>query len=215
MSIGWKFFEVKPLAMFLAIVLLVSACKQSSLEAEKESPISNIQGKYVSKVVQDVIQFEDGTSFDFGQLNPKKAYFLVRHAEKDTVPKGDPALTNAGALRADKLAQILKGTRIDAIYSTFYTRTLFTAGGVSQMKGMQVKPYEERSMKEMIVGIQESAEENRVLIVGHSNTTPVVANYIYGSDFFKSSFDDSDYDNLVLVVESLEGKAEVFALKFK
>jgi hypothetical protein len=54
-----------------------------------------------------------------------------------------------------------------------------------------------------------------VLIVGHSNTTPVLANHLYGTDFFKKSFDEKDYDNFVIVMEKTDSTKAILPLKYK
>ena len=212
--IKYRLIQVFSRIAFLVIALGILGCK-SERQNEKKLSTESLNGKYISQIVQDRIDFEDGSSFDMGTLEPIKVFYLVRHAEKDSVPKEDPVLSTAGALRADRLAAILKGTRVDAIYSTFFTRTIFTAGGVSQNKGMQVKPYNKENMKDMVSKVVTDPNENRVLVVGHSNTTPVLANFLIGTDFFKSSFDESDYDNFVIVIQTNKQSTEVLALKFK
>src|SRR5688500_8983040 len=62
---------------------------------------------------------------------------LVRHAEKADGP-GDVALTEAGVARAMRLADVLKGAGIHAVYSTPYKRTTDTATPVAKALGLEV-----------------------------------------------------------------------------
>jgi hypothetical protein len=56
---------------------------------------------------------------------------------------------------------------------------------------------------------------HRVLVVGHANTTPVLANHLYGEQYYTSTFDESDYDNLIVILESNNNKKTILPLKFK
>src|SRR5579871_4840663 len=52
---------------------------------------------------------------------------VVRHAEKDTVPKGNPPLTPAGVARANALASALADANVEAVVTTELLRTQQTA----------------------------------------------------------------------------------------
>ena len=158
---------------------------------------------------------EDGTIYDFEITDSTYIYYLVRHAEKDTIPKKDPRLTEDGYKRATKLYDILKGTRIDAIYSTLYMRTMETVNELADAKGMKIFPYTPQGFKELVVNVKENTDFRRILISGHSNTTPVVANYLTDSNHYTSSFDDSDYDNFVIVIENSDDDKTLIPIKFK
>ncbi len=94
--------------------------------------------------------------------------YLVRHAEKEL---GDnPALTEQGKQRAERIAQILKYADVKAIYSTDYLRTNETAQPTAAIHGLMVRTYDPDKLAtfaELILENNESA-----VIVGHSNTTP-------------------------------------------
>ena len=57
--------------------------------------------------------------------------YIVRHAEKGTMPAGDPDLTEEGRARAQALAGSLRNKEIKAIYSTQTRRTQQTAEPLS------------------------------------------------------------------------------------
>ena len=59
--------------------------------------------------------------------NAAPVVFIVRHAEKATTGGKDPDLTVEGHKRADALAQILKDSKITAVFVTEFKRTQETA----------------------------------------------------------------------------------------
>lgn len=116
-------------------------------------------------------------------------YILVRHAEKENT-KNDPQLTKEGQERAKRLAALLDKQTIDAIYSTNFNRTRNTVQPLADAKGLQVKFYESQPD---IAGLK-----GTIVICGHSNTIPALANSLLGKEQFKT-FDDSDYGNILII----------------
>lgn len=98
--------------------------------------------------------------------NEKKVIYMVRHAEKDVVPKNDPPLTTDGVIRSVDLASWFKDIQIDSIFSTDYARTRETAKPVAERKNLEISIYEPvdfaTQLKEMKV--------DTILVIGHSNT---------------------------------------------
>lgn len=98
--------------------------------------------------------------------NEQKVFYMVRHAEKDVVPKNDPPLTTDGVIRSVDLATWFKDIQIDSIFSTDYARTRETAKPVAESKNMEISIYESAGfatqLKEMKV--------DTILVIGHSNT---------------------------------------------
>ena len=147
-----------------------------------------------------------------GEQDPITTIFLVRHAEKVGDGSADPALTPAGAARADELAHILKHVKLDAIYSTPYIRTKQTVLPTAKEKGLEVKLYkpgEEDFLKKVL----QEFSGGTVLIVGHSNTIPGLANELAGQSDF-SDLHDATYDNLFIACVPIEGKAVIFRMRF-
>jgi broad specificity phosphatase PhoE len=147
-----------------------------------------------------------------GEQNPITTIFLVRHAEKIADGSADPALTPGGSDRADELAYILKHVKLDAIYSTPYIRTKQTVLPTAKEKGLRVmlyKPREEDFLKKVL----QEFSGGTVLIVGHSNTIPGLANELAGrSDF--SDLDDATFDNLFIACVQVEGKTVILRMRF-
>jgi len=139
-------------------------------------------------------------------------FILVRHAEKVSDGTKDPELTDAGKVRANALIKLLKDTKVDAIYSTNFKRTRETVTPLSLIKNLTILPYDGMKMEEVDAMLKKFAG-GTIVVCGHSNTTPSVANYLTGKADYKD-FDDTDYDNLLLVDVLAKGKAKVTWLSY-
>lgn len=125
-------------------------------------------------------------------------FYLIRHAEKDrTNPENsDPELNQDGLGRAIRWAEVFSPIDLDIIYSTNYERTSMTAAPISIKKDINVTYYNPND-----IDIDVLKEENlgkNVLLVGHSNTTPVMANKLIGHEKYES-MDDTDNSSLFIV----------------
>ena len=139
-------------------------------------------------------------------------FILVRHAEKVSDGSKDPELTEEGKQRALRLAELLKETKVDAIYSTSFKRTMNTVTPLAFAKGMEIHTYD--ALKPgPIDELLAKFPGGTVVLVGHSNSIPWTANYLTGSETYKN-FNEADYGN-VMIVEVIErGKAKVVWLKY-
>ena len=142
-------------------------------------------------------------SLVFVQCKTQQIY-VVRHAEK-TAASGDPELTPDGLARAAALAGLLKNKGIRQIYSTPTRRTMLTATPLSQATGVPVEVYDNNSLKQFLE--RTVASRRNTLIVGHSNTVPVIVNTL-NPGVKVGPIADSDYDNLFLVRVRKNGKKE-------
>jgi broad specificity phosphatase PhoE len=139
-------------------------------------------------------------------------FILVRHAEKADDGTKDPPLTDDGVIRANDLAKMLNETKIDAIYSTPYKRTQQTVKPIADAMGRTLLAYD--PMKgEVMDSIFNAHRGGTVLISGHSNTTPWVANYFLGAETYPD-FKDSDYDNVMVLSIIEKGNATVTWLNY-
>jgi len=136
--------------------------------------------------------------------------YLVRHAEKDAQSQNasDPNLSEAGTLRAEKLASIFEVTDISRIYSTNYVRTMSTAKPVAKSKGQEIEVYNAQDLNKFCALLL-SRKEN-ALVVGHSNTTSVLAGLLAGKVL--PPMDDSVYD-LIYIVTVFRETAKIQIIK--
>ena len=124
--------------------------------------------------------------------------YLVRHAEKELSadnPK-DPPLTKCGEQRAESLSTFFEAIDLDVIYSTEYQRTKDTAQPVAKKKEKGVEFYDPQKLDDFAKLLIENGQD--VLVVGHSNTTPVLAGLLVGEALVP--FDESIYNRIYQVV---------------
>ncbi|MCL1045893.1 histidine phosphatase family protein [Shewanella electrodiphila] len=106
-----------------------------------------------------------------------KTIFLVRHAEKES--GNDPFLTAEGKIRAQNLSNLLQSVPLDAIYSTDYNRTQDTAKPTASVQSLTITSYNPRKLSDFATAIKANHHQ-RILIVGHSNTTPELVSLLGG-----------------------------------
>jgi broad specificity phosphatase PhoE len=105
------------------------------------------------------------------QLQPVAAthpVFIIRHMQK--TEGTDPPLSTEGTANAERLAAILKGKGIVAIFATPTRRAMETAAPLANLLGLTVVPYDPANPA--LLAKRVAAAGGPVLIVGHSNTVP-------------------------------------------
>ncbi len=139
-------------------------------------------------------------------------FILVRHAEKADDGTRNPPLTEEGKLRAQYLSTLLRDQSISGLYSTPYKRTEETLKHIADQKSLVIQSYNPLESNEWLEGLIKKHEGNTIVISGHSNTIPTLANALLGRETF-TQFDESDYANLILIVTSSVGKGKLIHLK--
>jgi 2,3-bisphosphoglycerate-dependent phosphoglycerate mutase len=131
-------------------------------------------------------------------LKESTTYYLIRHAEKDRTEKtnSNPNLNKKGQERAKKWSTYFENIELDAIYSTEYNRTIQTAKPLANVKGLKILNYDATSMYD--ANFKKATKGKKILIVGHSNTTPIFANKILGEKKYKN-MNDNDNSSLYIV----------------
>jgi 2,3-bisphosphoglycerate-dependent phosphoglycerate mutase len=140
------------------------------------------------------------------QENDVTTYYLIRHAEKDRSDSANhnPDLNAEGKKRAQKWAEVLKDIEFDAIYSTNFKRTMQTAQPLAQQNGLEVLSYDPRSLYNE--DFRNATQGKIVMVVGHSNTTPQLANAMLQTRKYKD-IDDSENGALFIVRVDKDGSA--------
>lgn len=104
---------------------------------------------------------------------------LARHAEKvvPNPPDGDPELTDAGRARATALAEALRNAGVDAVITTQWKRTRFTAQPLAELAGVTpevVSTSGAQAHHDAVAAAVRRHAGHTVLVVGHSNTVPSI-----------------------------------------
>ena len=135
-------------------------------------------------------------------------YYLIRHAEKVRIDNTNrnPNLNKNGQERAEKWANRFKNVPFDAIYSTNYNRTIQTATPTAESKNLEIQTYNPSKMYDSI--FKQATKGKTVLIVGHSNTTPIFANKILEEEKYQF-MDDNNNASLYIVTITGDKKTSV------
>jgi broad specificity phosphatase PhoE len=113
---------------------------------------------------------------------------VVRHAEKATDDPVDPTLSAAGLKRAEALADALANAGVGAIVTTHLKRTQATTAPLASKLGIKpvvlvVKRGETAAHIADVVAAVNAARATKkgaVLVVGHSNTVPLIVKALSG-----------------------------------
>ena len=129
---------------------------------------------------------------------------LVRHAEKDASPmmnKFDPDLSPEGRSRAFKLFETVKTYKPERIFSTNLRRTRFTvdplATNLNEKFRMFVEAYNPAGLEAFAAQLLKLSSKT-ILVVGHSNTTPKLANLILKQEKYQE-LPDSEYRKIFII----------------
>ncbi len=135
---------------FVAVLLIATGCATSTAPAPADVPVAT-------------------------------TFVLIRHAEKTTDDPKDPSLSEAGRARAARLADALAAAPLRAAYATAYRRTRATAAAAADRHGIAVATYDAAIPVDAFVAtLRRTHGDGTVLVVGHSNTVPVIASALCG-----------------------------------
>jgi phosphohistidine phosphatase SixA len=128
--------------------------------------------------------------------------YLIRHAEKASDTEEDPSLSEIGHARAESLAVQLRDSGVNLIITTDLRRTQQTAAPLAKLRhinpiiipiGKSVDDHIKRILSEI-----EKHQGATILIVGHNNTIPKIAERLAGGHIGDMCADE--YANLLIIV---------------
>jgi broad specificity phosphatase PhoE len=137
-------------------------------------------------------------------------YYLIRHAEKvrTDATNRNPNLNETGKERATNWGTYFKNIDLDAVYTTDYNRTQQTASPTAKNKNLPIQKYDPRKMYTEDFAV--ATKGKTVLIVGHSNTTPVFVNKILGEEKYENM---NDTDNASVYIVMITGNKKTSTIK--
>ena len=142
-------------------------------------------------------------SIQFILAQEATTYYLIRHAEKDRSDpsNSNPELTLEGRQRSQRWSAVFERIALDAVYSTNYLRTIQTASPTAEAHHIAIQFYDPRALYSE--EFKASTTGQNVLIVGHSNTIPELANAILGEQQFENIPDDiNSYLYVITVIDN-------------
>ncbi len=141
---------------------------------------------------------------------------FFRHAEQTSHDEVDPPLSEAGQRRVAELtrqlvdADVVAG--IDAIYSTPYIRSLETARPLADQLDLPINTYAADDTEEILDTILKNHKGKIILVIGHSNTLPVlIANL--GASKKVPAIAQNEFDNIFIISIPWFGKTKTIRLR--
>ncbi len=141
---------------------------------------------------------------------------FFRHAEQTSHDEADPPLSEAGQRRVAELtrqlvdADVVAG--IDAIYSTPYIRSLETARPLADQLDLPINSYAADDTEEILDTILKNHKGKIILVIGHSNTLPVlIANL--GASKKVPAIAQYEFDNIYIISIPWFGKTKTIRLR--
>ena len=124
--------------------------------------------------------------------------YLIRHSEKDILSENqlDPPLRTCGIERSEYLSLFFEDINIKNVYSTNYLRTIKTAMPIALSKKVGIQYYDSNNLKLFSEQLLNSKQNS--IVVGHSNTTPILAGLLTGKDM--NPFDENIYNRVYKVI---------------
>jgi broad specificity phosphatase PhoE len=146
------------------------------------------------------------------QLQVQTTVILIRHAEKDTAGGNDPELSAIGYQRAARLQAALEKYTPDAFYSTDFKRTKETILPWAKAVGQQIEIYDPKT-PEAFANLLTTMTGKTMVVVGHSNTIPILVNLLAGTDEYKQLPDD-EYTKIFIISINKNGNRQVKVLTY-
>lgn len=125
--------------------------------------------------------------------------YFIRHAEKDRTDKinNDPALTEKGYIRSNNWATFFEDKNIDAVYSTDYKRTRETAIPIAKRNNLNIVLYTHKSF--LSDNFITKNKGKNIVVVGHSNTVPLLVNKLIGDTKYENIKDEDNNDLFIVI----------------
>ncbi len=142
--------------------------------------------------------------------------YIVRHAEKSAVNPADPELTPAGYARADSLAVQLRDAGIDWVISSNRKRSLLTAQPLARLRNLDIEivglsgPL--AAHVDSVAAAVNRRPGSRTLVVGHSNTVPLIIGALGGPRF--ADLCDHEHSNLFILTLSRTAPVRLLAQRY-
>ena len=141
---------------------------------------------------------------------------LVRHAEKVDA-SADPVLSEAGQRRAFDLAVALGDADLTHVFTSPLQRTVLTARPAAEAHAInpEVISFEggtEAHVRRVADRVRALPDDAVVLVVGHSNTVPLIAGAL--GETGPSEMRDCEYDRLIVIPVEDDGNSPAVIARY-
>jgi phosphohistidine phosphatase SixA len=205
---------MKKLAFALALIFTIGSLNAQKTQEADFTPYT----KALPTIDADgTVKTTNGKSFKIEGFKDTGTtiFFLVRHAEKDTLAGVNADLIGIGRGRAEALSKIFKKVKISRVYSTATPRTRNTAAPLAKFKRRPVEIYDVKKQDQLVEDLVSRGGGRRYFIVGHSNTIPQLAlKILCGDEKPTADMPDSEYSRIYIVSVKKVGKAKVEVINF-
>jgi len=138
-------------------------------------------------------------------LADQTTLYVVRHAEKDT--GNNPVLSLMGRQRAGDLYRVFQQRPVDLILVSQYRRTSMTGDSIRIYRNIETLPYKADANGDDLFNLIASlnGKYKHILVIGHSNTVPVIVRRAGATNYSVPELPDAAYDNL-FTITAKDGK---------
>lgn len=146
----------------------------------------------------------------------QRTVVLVRHAELQGQVMAQPAqtpLSDAGQLRARRLAELLQPSGVTAVYATEFVRTRDTAAPLAEQQGLPVTVVAKAESAALIERIRKDHPDGTVLVVAHSDTLPTLV-AAFGRSAEEGRVGATDYGQVFVLTPQSSGPAALVRMKY-
>ena len=140
----------------------------------------------------------------------QETVFIIRHAEKD-VDGHDPGLTEAGRARSAAWAAMLTEAEIDLVITTDARRTQETGRIIAEALGVERAQFAMADVTGLIDALGFDYADDRVLVVGHTETIPSILSGLGRLDAIEMM--QGDYANLYIFSPEAAENARLIHLR--
>jgi len=137
---------------------------------------------------------------------------LVRHAERAGGNDPSIGINEAGRCRATVLAGMLSDAKVKSIYTSEIARTQQTAEPLAQKLSIKPDVVPASDIDALVAKLRARTEEGTVLVVGHSNTLPVIVERLSGET--EPPIGEREYDRMFVVTLIGPNQASVVVLRY-
>ena len=146
--------------------------------------------------------------FAAGAASAEPFVVFVRHAEKAAGGGNDPDLSEPGMARAEALAQMLRDSKISAVFTSEFKRTKQTAAPTAKLLGITPTVVAGKDATELVAKLK--SLNGNALVVGHGNTIPELVNALG----IQESTDIKENDYTQIFVVTLGDKPQLLRLHY-